>query len=240
MASNYWVKLYHEILDDPKMCRLTDRQYRRVIELFLLAGDYEMDGLLPGIDDIEFRLRSPEGLKEDIETLIECNILSVNELGEYFITRWLDRQNAMSNKERQARYRDSKRKELYYGNDSITKRNTDIDIDKIKMKRPPPQKVVEQTQEFLNFFMLKTKLDPPNGSMFSKKWITPLTEMLKVSDNDLEDAKRILLQAIKDSDKSKWTFDTPLGIQSKFNAAAGKQKRKGVSAGTEFNPKDMK
>jgi len=133
MASNYWVKLYHEILDDPKMCRLTDRQYRRVIELFLLAGDYEMDGLLPGIDDIEFRLRSPEGLKEDIETLIECNILSVNELGEYFITRWLDRQNAMSNKERQARYRDSKRKELYYGNDSITKRNTDIDIDKIKI-----------------------------------------------------------------------------------------------------------
>ena len=25
MASRYWIKLYHEILDDPKMGRLTDR-----------------------------------------------------------------------------------------------------------------------------------------------------------------------------------------------------------------------
>ena len=131
-------------------------------------------------------------------------------------------------------------------NSGATPEQLPVKLSKVKIrkgkdnKKPPPQKVVEQTQEFLNFFMLKTKLDPPNGSMFSKKWITPLTEMLKVSGNDLDAAKRILLQAIKDSDKSKWTFDTPLGIQSKFNAAAGKQKRKGVSAGTEFNPKDMK
>ena len=44
MASRYWIKLYHEILEDPKMGRLSDRQFRRVIELFLLAGDCEMDG----------------------------------------------------------------------------------------------------------------------------------------------------------------------------------------------------
>ena len=61
MASRYWIKLYHEILDDPKMGRLTDRQYRRVIELFLMAGDCEMDGGLPALVDIDLRLRYPDG-----------------------------------------------------------------------------------------------------------------------------------------------------------------------------------
>jgi len=37
--SKLWIKLYHEILDDPKMCKLSDRLYRRVMELFLLAGE---------------------------------------------------------------------------------------------------------------------------------------------------------------------------------------------------------
>ena len=38
MPSKYWIKLYHEVLDDPKMARLPDRLYRRCIEVFLLAG----------------------------------------------------------------------------------------------------------------------------------------------------------------------------------------------------------
>lgn len=32
-----WIKLYTEILNDPKMGRLTDRQYRTCINLFLDA-----------------------------------------------------------------------------------------------------------------------------------------------------------------------------------------------------------
>ena len=130
MASSYWIKLYHEMLDDPKMGRLTDRQFRCAINLFLLAGDCELDGILPGLEDIDFRLRSPEGLEEDLKALTDCNILSVNGLGEYFITHWQDRQSAMTNKERQSRFRESKRKDIYYGNDNVTTRYIDIDKDK--------------------------------------------------------------------------------------------------------------
>ena len=42
MGAKFWIKLYHEILDDPKMGRMPDRLWRRTIELFLLAG--ELDG----------------------------------------------------------------------------------------------------------------------------------------------------------------------------------------------------
>ena len=35
MSSFYWIKLYHEVLDDPKMALLPDRLWRRTIELFI-------------------------------------------------------------------------------------------------------------------------------------------------------------------------------------------------------------
>lgn len=136
MSSNYWIKLYHETLDDPKMGRLTDRQYRRVVELFLLAGDYDNGGLLPPIEDIEFRLRFPNGLKEDLGVLVNCKIISIDEQKRYYITRWEDRQGPMSNQERQSRYREAKRKSSYYGNTGVTNCNTDkdkeVDVEKIK------------------------------------------------------------------------------------------------------------
>ncbi len=52
MANNYWIKLYHEILRDPKMARLPDRVWRRTIELFLLAGEIGKNGTIRNTDDI--------------------------------------------------------------------------------------------------------------------------------------------------------------------------------------------
>jgi hypothetical protein len=133
MASNYWIKLYHEILDDPKMGRLTDRQYRRVIELFLLAGDYEQDGLLPPLEDIEFRLRFPEGIQDDLDVIEKSGIISKNEEGIYYITQWQKRQGAMTDTERSQRWRERQRKLNYYETDIERKCNdsvVDVDVDK--------------------------------------------------------------------------------------------------------------
>ena len=138
MASKYWIKLYHEILDDPKMGRMSDRLWRRVIEMFLLAGDYDKDGELPPVEDVAWRLRTDnETLQQDIEALQRIGILSVNG-SIHIVTNFSERQSAMSGAERISRFRDSRRKEEYYGNedatDSVTKdvtsRYTDIDIDK--------------------------------------------------------------------------------------------------------------
>ena len=45
--ADYWLKLYIEILDDPKMAVLPDRLWRRIIELFLIAKKLHMNGHLP-------------------------------------------------------------------------------------------------------------------------------------------------------------------------------------------------
>ncbi len=38
MSNNFWVKIYISELDNPEFCMLSDRLYRRVIELTLFAG----------------------------------------------------------------------------------------------------------------------------------------------------------------------------------------------------------
>ena len=76
MAAMYWLKLYHEVLDDPKICLLSDRLYRRVIELFLLAGHTNEDGYLPEMKHIAFRLRvSEEHLETDLVELEKVGIV---------------------------------------------------------------------------------------------------------------------------------------------------------------------
>ena len=56
-TKRFWIKLYLEILDDPKMGLLPDWLWRRAIELFLLAGENGNDGLLQPVTDLAWRLR---------------------------------------------------------------------------------------------------------------------------------------------------------------------------------------
>lgn len=131
VAANYWIKLYLEILDDPKMGRLPDRLYRRAIEFFLLAGDYGEDGRLPPVGDIAWRLRlSDEEVKLDLQELAKVRIVTQTDTG-WVVTNFSRRQAAASGAERQQAYRDRKRKRQYYGasNGSVTNRYVESDVD---------------------------------------------------------------------------------------------------------------
>jgi len=109
MASFYWIKLYHEILDDPKMGKLPDRAWRRCVELFLLAGDTEEGGALPELSDIAWRLRVPEDeLLEDLQTLEAVGILGQND-GHWHVSNFAKRQKAVADDERQRQYRKRRR-----------------------------------------------------------------------------------------------------------------------------------
>jgi len=133
MASKYWIKLYHEVLDDPKMGRLPDRLWRRVIELFLIAGDLDQEGALPTVGDMAWRLRiSDDELMADLDELEKIGIVTLN--GSLnVVTNFSKRQSAVSDAERMRRYRDRNR----FSNDdvtddvtgSVTIRNTDTDTD---------------------------------------------------------------------------------------------------------------
>ena len=76
MSGNYWIKLYHEILDDPKMATLPDRLWRRVIELFLIAGRLYEDGNLPETNQIAWTLRmNTDDLAMDMQQIATTGIV---------------------------------------------------------------------------------------------------------------------------------------------------------------------
>lgn len=118
-----WIKVYVEILTDPKMGRLTDHLFRRVIELFLLAGRTGAGGYLPSTDDIAWELRaSAESMLEDMHALEKTGILR-NEPGTgWLVVHFAERQDADSNRERQARFRERQRQKAFIHDDEVTKR----------------------------------------------------------------------------------------------------------------------
>lgn len=89
MKSHYWIKLYHEILDDPKMGPLPCNVWRRAIECFLLAGEEQDAGFLPPLQAMSWRLRiDQQTLERELQMLAAAGIL---QLADYnpFERRWL-------------------------------------------------------------------------------------------------------------------------------------------------------
>lgn len=150
MASKYWIKLYHEILHDPKMGRLPDNIWRRAIEIFLLAGELDEGGNLPETEEIAWLLRQPdtEKLEAELAHLERVKILT-RRPGGWLVTKFADRQTAVSDADRMKEYRKRKRLDQFStpepkkepvtdplpSSDNgvtlpVTKRNTDTDIDK--------------------------------------------------------------------------------------------------------------
>ncbi|MCJ7519530.1 MAG: hypothetical protein MUO42_07665 [Anaerolineaceae bacterium] len=135
MASKYWIKLYHEILDDPKMGRLPDALFRRAIEFFLIAGENNREGALPPLADMAWRLRADEArLYAQMEDLEALNILSRGADGCWLVAHFRERQEASPGFERVRRHRETAQKgeddHPAPCNEAVTKRYTDTDADR--------------------------------------------------------------------------------------------------------------
>lgn len=111
MAAKYWIKLYHEILEDSKMGRLPDNLWRRAIELFLMAGELDDQGRLPCTADIAWRLRqSEEVLEADLSSLETLGILTKNE-GGWLVTNFAKRQAPTETVDRVRQFRKRQRQQ---------------------------------------------------------------------------------------------------------------------------------
>ena len=217
MGAKFWIKLYHEILDDPKMGRMPDRLWRRTIELFLLAGELDQEGLLPSVHDMSWRLRvNDDALQDDLNLLISYGIVTVE--GDAFtVTKFAERQKAMTPSERAARDRAAKKNAVYYGESestrellvrkayadcnetrelSVRKANTDID------------KIREEVEEDSD-----TEPLPPAGAIFKvyESEIGVLTatiaEELKLAVSEYPDGW--IIDALKESarqNKRNWSY----------------------------------
>lgn len=117
MKSKFWIKLYHEILHDPKMGTLSDRLWRRTIEIFLLAGEEDCDGLLPSVEDMSWEIRIDiSELKKDLTELKNVGILSSRN-AKWKVKNFDERQRPRTTTERVQNHRKRKR------NDNVTKRS---------------------------------------------------------------------------------------------------------------------
>lgn len=136
MARKYYLKLYYEMLHDPKMQRLSDRLYRRFIECLLFAGENDKDGLLPPIDDMAWTLRADaEQLETELMELARVGVV-MHDAGRWIVTKFADRQATMSKAEYMARKRADDQKQEHYDQtytdvlptsyQSVTNGNTDI------------------------------------------------------------------------------------------------------------------
>lgn len=115
MTSRFWVKLYIEILDDPKIGRLPNHLWRRAVELFLLAGREGNDGALPPVEEMAWTLRlSADKVLEDLHGLAEVGVVHEAEPGGWFVTHFAQRQAAVPVEERVRRFR--------VRNEDVTKR----------------------------------------------------------------------------------------------------------------------
>lgn len=115
MASKFWIKLYHEMLDDPKVARLNDSTYRRFIECLLLAGEIDEGGLLPPLEDMAWRLRLSEtALTQDLSRLALGEMVELRQHDSeerWFVSKFAERQAPSSATKRMREYRKRKRKE---------------------------------------------------------------------------------------------------------------------------------
>lgn len=129
MASTYWIKLYHEILDDPKMGTLPDRLYRRVIELFLLAGKFGDEGNLPDEMQISWILRIPaDDLLLDLQQIESTGIIERTTEG-WRVVNFAARQAPVPDAERKQRQRDREKSEQYHGTVTQLSRNVTQNTD---------------------------------------------------------------------------------------------------------------
>jgi hypothetical protein len=129
MASYYWIKLWIDVLSDPKMGPLPDRLWRRAIELFLAARTGEGDGFLPDLETVAWMLHlSLDELREDLGELQKTGIVGYHEKG-WHVTNFAKRQERVSNAERKRRWRQRSGYEERGGNGAGTTRSLEAEAE---------------------------------------------------------------------------------------------------------------
>ena len=114
MASkSLWLRLYTEVLNDPKVQRLDGDTFKGWVNLLCVAKESSGNGTLPALIDIAFYLRTDANTAGQlVQRLIDAGL--IDQVGEYYVMHgWNLRQYESDNDptaiERKRRERDRKR-----------------------------------------------------------------------------------------------------------------------------------
>jgi hypothetical protein len=124
MTTFTWLKLYVEMLDDPKVGMMADWTFRRFIQFLLVARERNQNGLLGPVSELAWRLRSSEDdMLNALRTMSETGIVAETPDG-WKVVNFEKRQMALSPTERSREFQKRKR------NDCKTERFTNENEDK--------------------------------------------------------------------------------------------------------------
>jgi hypothetical protein len=108
MAAYTWIKLYIEILDDPKVGFMQDWLFRRFIQFLLVAREHNQNGLLGPVSELAWRLRSSEDdVLKALRAMSEIGIVAETPDG-WLVVNFEKRQKAINGAERIKEYRTRK------------------------------------------------------------------------------------------------------------------------------------
>ncbi|MBN2446596.1 MAG: phage replisome organizer N-terminal domain-containing protein [Phycisphaerae bacterium] len=116
MTSMPWIKLYTDILDDPKIGTMNAADKWRFVALCALAGECDAEGYLANGDEpltltqIAWRLRENETELADSMTAHEARGLLINDDGVFLIVNFSNRQGRSQSEKREA-WRERKRRQ---------------------------------------------------------------------------------------------------------------------------------
>lgn len=104
-----WVRLYVEILDDPKTAMLPDAQFRLFCECLCLAKIANKGGdTCMTVAQLDWRLRRKTG--KNVEAMCATALLTMSEDGTVVVTQWAKRQfESDSSTDRVKKHRDAKK-----------------------------------------------------------------------------------------------------------------------------------
>ena len=227
--ANYWIKLYIEILDDPKMATLPDHLWRRVVELFLLAGRTNGGGTLPPASQIAWTLRLPEQeIEDDLARLIEIGIISVVEESNV-VTNYAKRQEPASSTERWKRHNERKQNDEYNANVLQTKvqtnRLTEQKQNRIDTETDTEQNRIESDSEvgilipLARAFTQATGLPEGTGG---RRWVEGLDKL-----HALGATPEDLTAAVERMNEINYTIASPMSLVSTCAGIIAKRKGKG-------------
>jgi len=160
--------MYSELIDDPKIKELNDREFKIWVFLLCLACDCDANGYLKDYDfeKLSWRFRmKPKQLQSTINKLIELNMVSIDN-NIFYITHWKLRQYMSDDvAKRVQKHRDVKRySETLHTEGDVTYQNR-TDTEQIQ-NIPEPEEVKKTVAGMVDKILLKSKLSQKDQNIF--------------------------------------------------------------------------
>ena len=147
-----WIKAYTEILDDPKMGRMSDHLWRRTIEIFLIAGRAGDNGKLPSVEEMAWQLRTTvTELSVDLSAMEEAGIIKKDDTS-ITVVNFSKRQAAMTESERQQRHRAGVTKPVTKRHETVTEEEGEGEEEEDKKKSGKDISVIIHAMENCGMF----------------------------------------------------------------------------------------